>query len=237
VTRRATASCCARPSVSIQKFGGTKRCHWWMSRKDAGASRTTRGRPGRWRGRMPSGSLERPPGAPRPRLNSGSGRWREGSGPPPGLRPSQAERRPGKAGPLSVMLRGWRAWRTSTTCSRAMWHSRSSVCRPAAVERLRAGAASSRSGGAVLVRPPRSSDPVAGVAGADRRSLPRRDAPVCTAGGSRHVQAFFDYWIGQIPTPLTSEDRAAGYRWELSMRQVEVSRRSCSTTSAAPQLL
>jgi hypothetical protein len=38
------------------------------------------------------------------------------------------------------------------------------------------------------------------------------------------VQAFFDRWITQIPTPLTLEDRAAGYWWELSMRQVETSR-------------
>ena len=28
----------------------------------------------------------------------------------------------------------------------------------------------------------------------------------------------------EIPTPLTAEDRAAGYWWELSMRQVEISR-------------
>jgi hypothetical protein len=38
------------------------------------------------------------------------------------------------------------------------------------------------------------------------------------------VQAFFDRSISQIPTPLTPADRAAGYWWELSMRQVEVSR-------------
>jgi hypothetical protein len=38
------------------------------------------------------------------------------------------------------------------------------------------------------------------------------------------VQAFFDRWIGAIPVPFTVEDRAAGYWWELSVRQVEVSR-------------
>ena len=37
-------------------------------------------------------------------------------------------------------------------------------------------------------------------------------------------QAFFDRWIAVIPTPFTAADRAAGYWWELSMRQVEVSR-------------
>jgi hypothetical protein len=38
------------------------------------------------------------------------------------------------------------------------------------------------------------------------------------------VQAFFDRWSVVIPMPLSAEDRAAGYWWELSMRQVEVSR-------------
>ena len=38
------------------------------------------------------------------------------------------------------------------------------------------------------------------------------------------MQAFFDRWITHIPTPLTDADRAAGYWWELSMRQVELSR-------------
>lgn len=38
------------------------------------------------------------------------------------------------------------------------------------------------------------------------------------------MQAFFDRWIAVIPTPFTAADRAAGYWWELSMRQVEVSR-------------
>jgi Transposase DDE domain len=37
------------------------------------------------------------------------------------------------------------------------------------------------------------------------------------------VQGFFDRWIATIPTPFTHQDRAAGYWWELSMRQVEVS--------------
>jgi hypothetical protein len=55
-------------------------------------------------------------------------------------------------------------------------------------------------------------------------SDPERLQAICNAFGAEHVQAFFDHWITQIPTPLTSEDRAAGYWWELSMRQVESSR-------------
>jgi hypothetical protein len=53
---------------------------------------------------------------------------------------------------------------------------------------------------------------------------PRRLQAVCDSFGPDHVQAFFDRWIVAIPTPLSAADRAAGYWWELSMRQVEVSR-------------
>jgi hypothetical protein len=42
--------------------------------------------------------------------------------------------------------------------------------------------------------------------------------------GPADVQAFFDRWARLVPVPLTGDDRAAGYWWELSMRQVEVSR-------------
>jgi hypothetical protein len=55
-------------------------------------------------------------------------------------------------------------------------------------------------------------------------SEPERLQAICDSFGAAHVQAFFDRWIGEIPTPLTIDDRAAGYWWELSMRQVEVSR-------------
>jgi hypothetical protein len=47
---------------------------------------------------------------------------------------------------------------------------------------------------------------------------------ICDRFGPADVEAFFDRWAAVIPTPLTPEDRAAGYWWELSMRQVEVSR-------------
>ena len=53
---------------------------------------------------------------------------------------------------------------------------------------------------------------------------PRRLQAVCDRFGPQDVQAFFDRWMAVIPTPLTQTDRAAGYWWELSMRQVEVSR-------------
>jgi len=49
-------------------------------------------------------------------------------------------------------------------------------------------------------------------------------AAICDRFGPGDVQGFFDRWITQIPTPFTAADRAGGYWWELSMRQVEVSR-------------
>ena len=42
--------------------------------------------------------------------------------------------------------------------------------------------------------------------------------------GPGDVQGFFDRWTRVIPTPFTEADREAGYFFELSMRQVEVSR-------------
>ena len=53
---------------------------------------------------------------------------------------------------------------------------------------------------------------------------PARLQQLCDRFGPGDVQTFFDRWMGVIPTPLTLVDRTAGYWWELSMRQVEVSR-------------
>jgi hypothetical protein len=41
--------------------------------------------------------------------------------------------------------------------------------------------------------------------------------------GADQVRAFFARWMAQLPQPLTPEDRAAGYRYALSMLEVEVS--------------
>jgi hypothetical protein len=53
---------------------------------------------------------------------------------------------------------------------------------------------------------------------------PERLQALCDTLAPEHAQGFFDQWITRIPTPFTPEDRQAGYWWELSMRQVEVSR-------------
>jgi hypothetical protein len=47
---------------------------------------------------------------------------------------------------------------------------------------------------------------------------------ICDRLGPADIEEFFDRWMTAIPTPLTDIDRAAGYWWELSMRQVEISR-------------
>ena len=53
---------------------------------------------------------------------------------------------------------------------------------------------------------------------------PARLQAICDRLGPDEIEAFFERWMAQIPTPLTASDRAAGYWWELSMRHVEVSR-------------
>jgi len=53
---------------------------------------------------------------------------------------------------------------------------------------------------------------------------PERLQAICDSLSPEHVQAFFERWMAQIPTPLGNDDRDAGYWWELSMRQVELSR-------------
>ena len=47
---------------------------------------------------------------------------------------------------------------------------------------------------------------------------------ICDRFAPADIQRFFDRWTTLIPTPFTDEDRDAGYFYELSMRQVEVSR-------------
>ncbi|HEV8064718.1 MAG TPA: hypothetical protein VGP46_07795, partial [Acidimicrobiales bacterium] len=53
---------------------------------------------------------------------------------------------------------------------------------------------------------------------------PARLQAICDRFGPSDIQRFFDRWSTAIPSPFTADDRAAGYWWELSMRQVEVSR-------------
>jgi len=47
---------------------------------------------------------------------------------------------------------------------------------------------------------------------------------ICDRLGPATIDAFAQRWLAVLPRPLTDADRAGGYWWELSMRQVEVSR-------------
>jgi hypothetical protein len=48
-------------------------------------------------------------------------------------------------------------------------------------------------------------------------------AQICTSLSAADVQAFFDRWQAALPSPLSAEDRARGYRHELAFRQAEIS--------------
>ena len=47
---------------------------------------------------------------------------------------------------------------------------------------------------------------------------------ICDRLGPAHFQLLFERWAKVVPMPLGAPEREAGYWWELSMRQVEVSR-------------
>ncbi|MGI8446818.1 MAG: hypothetical protein ACR2MP_06465 [Streptosporangiaceae bacterium] len=47
---------------------------------------------------------------------------------------------------------------------------------------------------------------------------------LCEGLGPGTIRVFCERWWARLPLPLTEADRAAGYWWDISMRQVEVSR-------------
>ena len=47
---------------------------------------------------------------------------------------------------------------------------------------------------------------------------------ICDRLGPGTINVFFERWMSILPLPLTDANRADGYWWELSMRQIEVSR-------------
>ena len=47
---------------------------------------------------------------------------------------------------------------------------------------------------------------------------------ICDRFGPGTVPVWFERWMARLPLPLTGADRDAGFWWELSMRQVEISR-------------
>src|SRR4029453_1814653 len=47
---------------------------------------------------------------------------------------------------------------------------------------------------------------------------------ICDRLGPRTIQVFFERWTSRLPLPLTLADRQAGFWWDLTIRQVEISR-------------
>jgi hypothetical protein len=47
---------------------------------------------------------------------------------------------------------------------------------------------------------------------------------ICDRLGPGTIEVFFERWMSRLPLPLSPADRKGGYWWELSMRQIEVSR-------------
>jgi len=52
---------------------------------------------------------------------------------------------------------------------------------------------------------------------------PMRLQEICHTLDAEKIRALFDYWVEQIPWPLTAQDRANGYGHRLSIWQLEVS--------------
>jgi hypothetical protein len=46
---------------------------------------------------------------------------------------------------------------------------------------------------------------------------------ICDSLGPQQIEAFLARWLERLPMPLTSQDRAAGYTWQLSIWQMETS--------------
>ncbi|MDP8929543.1 MAG: hypothetical protein M3O70_13470 [Actinomycetota bacterium] len=55
-------------------------------------------------------------------------------------------------------------------------------------------------------------------------SDPVRLQAICDGLGPNQILLLFERWMRVLPRPLTDRDRRGGYWWELSMRQIEVSR-------------
>ena len=47
---------------------------------------------------------------------------------------------------------------------------------------------------------------------------------ICDSFTAGAIRVWFERWMAQLPLPLTLADRDAGFWWELSMRQIEISR-------------
>jgi hypothetical protein len=63
-----------------------------------------------------------------------------------------------------------------------------------------------------------------GVAQEVQRVYPALLQRICDALQPGTIEVFFQRWLHRLPLPLGPQDSKAGYWWECSMAQVEVSR-------------
>ena len=47
---------------------------------------------------------------------------------------------------------------------------------------------------------------------------------ICDRLSPGTIAVFVERWLARLPLPFTTKDRDAGYWWETSMRQIEISR-------------
>jgi hypothetical protein len=52
---------------------------------------------------------------------------------------------------------------------------------------------------------------------------PEQLQEICDSLGPEHIERLFPKWLQRVPLPLQAEDRKAGYDWDLSIWQMEVS--------------
>jgi hypothetical protein len=57
---------------------------------------------------------------------------------------------------------------------------------------------------------------------------------ICDRLGPGTIRGFFQRWTSRLPLPLSAADRNGGYRWDLTMRQVETSRTIVLDAPATP---
>ena len=60
---------------------------------------------------------------------------------------------------------------------------------------------------------------------------------ICDRLGPGAIRVFAERWWSILPLPLTEHDRAGGYWWELSMRQIETRAPWCRRAPACPRVL
>jgi hypothetical protein len=60
---------------------------------------------------------------------------------------------------------------------------------------------------------------------------------ICDRLGPGTINVFLQRWFSRLPLPFTDADRDAGYWWETSMRQIEISRTLVFDAPARPRVL